>query len=71
MLVAWYKVVIHLSVELLAVKTTHFVKNNYWSICQDDYELTGKIIAKGAFGDVLEARLIRNSQRVVVLGLKP
>ena len=45
---------------------TAFVSNNYWSICQDDLELTGTKIGKGAFGDVLEAYLGSNSQRVAI-----
>ena len=50
---------------------TNFVANNYWSICQDDYELTGQIVGKGAFGDVLEAQLVSNRQRVAVKTCKP
>ena len=35
-------------------------------MCQEEYELTGKITGNGAFGDVLEAHLIKNNKRVVV-----
>ena len=45
---------------------TKFVSNNYWSICQDDLELTGQKFGEGAFGEVLEAYLGSNRQRVVV-----
>ena len=45
---------------------TNFVANKDWSISQDGFKLTGKVIGKGAFGDVYQAHMVRTGQQVAV-----